>query len=257
MGSPLYKGSHRILFEAFLKLVDDSDAQTSALLDLISWEDAQSLLSIGGGKGLVEASLLRNSPHAKISYLDPSPEQCEKFRQHMQQENLLERVEHIAEMTFQEYQTNQKFDRILSIFSWYFIGANKHLLTRLLGLLMSSGSACIVLPNKGSIFADFTRSMSPDKQMTLVGEDVLDVLNKMDCDVIQHSHTKWLATNDLFDGEFASEASLAFAAFVAMRPITTFTSVEKKHIVDLLNASRESKGVPLKWDLLIIKPRLE
>lgn len=256
MGSPLYKGTHQKLFEAFLELVDDSDAQTSALLDLVSWEDARSLLSIGGGEGLVEASLLRNSPRARISYLDPSPEQCEKFRQYMQQKNLLERVEHVAEMTFQEYKTNQKFDRILSIFSWYFMGADKDQLTRLLDLLTPSGAACIVLPNTSSIFADFTRSMSPDKQMTLVGENVLDVLNSMDCDVIQHTHTKWLDTNDLLDGEFASEASLAFAAFVAMQPITTFTPAEKKNIVDLLNSRRESKGVPLKWDLLIIKPSL-
>ena len=256
MESPLYKGSHQKLFEAFLKLVDDSDAQTSALLDLVSWEDARSLLSIGGGKGLVEASLLRNSPQAKISYLDPSPEQCEKFRQYLRQENLLERVEHVAEITFQDYKTNQKFDRILSIFSWYFMGANKHQLTKLLDLLTSSGAACIVLPNAGSIFADFTRSMSPDRRMTLVGEDVLDVLNSMDCNVIQHTHTKWLDTNELLDGNFASEASLTFAAFVTMRPITTFTPVEKKNIVDLLNSRRESKGVPLKWDLLIIKPGL-
>ena len=256
MESSLYKGSHRSLFEAFLRLVDDSDAQTSALLDLISWEDAQTFLSIGGGKGLVEASLLRNSPQARIWYLDPSPEQCEEFRQYMQQENLLERVEHVAEKTFQEYKTNQNFDRILSIFSWYFIGANSHSLTRLLNLLTPGGAACIVLPNTGSIFADFTRSMSPVKQMTLVGDDVLEILNTMDCVVIQHTHTKWLAINDLFDGEFASEASLAFAAFVAMRPITTFTPAEKQNIVDLLNARRESKGVPLKWDLIIIRPRI-
>jgi len=256
MGSSLYKGSHRTLFEAFLKLVDDSEAQTSALLDLVSWEDARSFLSIGGGKGLVEASLIRKSPLAKIWYLDPSPEQCKEFRQYMQQENLLERVEHVAEVTFQEYETSQKFDRILSIFSWYFIGANRRPINKLLDLLTPNGAACIVLPNTGSIFADFTRSISPDKHMTLVGDELLNVLNSMDCDVIQHTHTKWLANNDLFDGEFASEASLAFAAFVAMRSITTFTPVEKQHIVDLLNARRDAKGVPLKWDLLIIKPSL-
>ncbi len=254
MESPLYKGSHRTLFEAFLQLVDDSEAQTYALLDLLSWEEARSLLSIGGGKGLVEASLLRNSPRAKISYLDPSREQCEEFRQHMKDENLLERVEDVAETTFQAYKTNQKFDRILSIFSWYFIGANQDMLKRLLDLLTPGGAACIVLPNTGSIFADFTRSMSPDKQMTLVGEDVREVLNSMDCKVIQHSHTKWLATKDLFDGEMASEASLAFAAFVAMRPMTTFTPAEKKKIADLLHARRETRGVPLTWDLLIIQP---
>lgn len=70
----------------------------------------------------------------------------------------------------------------------------------------------------------------------------------------QQSYTKWLAINDLFEGELASEASLAFAAFVAMRPITTFTSQEKQHIVDILSARREAQGVPLRWDVIVVKP---
>ena len=63
---------------------------------------------------------------------------------------------------------------------------------------------------------------------------------------------KWLPISELIDGELASEASLAFAAFVATRPITSFTSAEKRHIVDLLNARREAGGVPLRWDVIVI-----
>jgi len=253
MEPELYKGSHRTLFEAFLKLVDDSDAQTAALLDMVSWEDAHSLLSIGGGKGLVEASLLHNAPQAKVWYLDPSSEQCEEFRQYMRQQQLLDRVESVVAKTFQAYDTRNKFDRILSIFSWYFIGANKQSLNKLLDLLTPNGVAGIVLPNAGSIFVDFARTLSPNKQMTLVGEDILNVLDTLECDVNPYTHTKWLATNDLFDGEFASGPSLAFAAFVAGRPITTFTPAEKQHITDLLNAKRKAEGVPLIWDLMVIK----
>jgi hypothetical protein len=110
-----------------------------------------------------------------------------------------------------------------------------------------------VLPNIESIEADFNRSLSPDKRTTLVSDEVMNALQTLECNVTKHTYTKWLAINELFDGEQASEASLAFAAFVALRPITTFTSAEKRDIVDLLNARREAKGVPLTWDVLIIK----
>lgn len=254
MNSSLYEGSHRDLFEAFLKLVDDSEAQTAALLDLTSWKDTRSLLSIGGGEGIVEANLLRNAPQAKMWYLDPSSEQCQAFRQHMRLENLLDRVEEVAETTFQAYTTEQKFDRIVSMFSWFYIGTDQRWLRKLLDLLSSKGTACLVLPNAESIEADFNRSFSPDKRTTLVSDQVVNALKTLGCTVSQHSYTKWLAADELFDGELASEASLAFAAFVALRPITTFTPAEKQDISDLLNARREANGIPLKWDVIIVKP---
>ena len=253
MESLLYEGAHRELFKIFLELVDDSKAQTAAILDLASWENARSLLSVGGGQGVVEATLLQNAPQAKVWYLDPSPEQCQAFRQHMKQENLLERVEAVAETTFQEYNTDQKFDHIVSMFSWFYIGTDKRWLTKLLSLLTPNGIACIVLPNNGSIEADFNRSLSPDKRTTLVSGDVITALQELDCTVTQHTYVKWLAINDLFDGELVSKASLAFAAFVALRPITTFTSAEKQHIVDLLNTRREAEGVPLRWDVIVVR----
>ena len=78
-------------------------------------------------------------------------------------------------------------------------------------------------------------------------------MQAFDCEVTQHTYMKWLATNELFDGELASEASLAFAAFVALRSITTFTPDEKRHIVELLNARRAAQGVPLVWDVIVVK----
>ena len=87
----------------------------------------------------------------------------------------------------------------------------------------------------------------------LVSDEVMRALQTLECSVTKHTYTKWLAINELFDGKLASEASLAFAAFAALRPITTFTPAEKGHIVDLLNARRETKGVPLIWDVIIVK----
>lgn len=254
MTSSLYEGSHRDLFEIFLTLVDDSAAQSAALLDLVSWEEARSLLSIGGGMGVVEATLLRETPLEMVWYLDPSPEQCEAFRQYWQQENLLEHVQAVHETTFQDFSTPQKFDRILSMFSWFYIGTAKRWLEKLLALLTSSGVACLVLPNIASIEADFNKSLSPDPRTTLVSDDVMRALEPLACHAVKYTFTKWLAVDDLFNGENASEASLAFAAFVALRPIKAFTAAEIQQIIELLKARREAKGVPMRWDVIVIKP---
>ena len=139
------------------------------------------------------------------------------------------------------------------MFSWFYIGTDQRWLTKLLDLLTPNGTACLVLPNAGSIEADFNRSLSPDKRTTLVSDEVVSALQTLECSVMQHTYTKWLAINELYNGELASEASLAFAAFVALRPITTFTPAEKQHIVDLLNARREPQGVPLGWDVIVVK----
>ncbi|MCP4377383.1 MAG: class I SAM-dependent methyltransferase [bacterium] len=252
MQSSLYTASHRADFEVFFHLVDDTAVQTAALLNVASWHDVRSLLSIGGGKGIVETFLLRQAPHAHIWYLDPSPEQCHVFRHHLRTEQLGDRVEEVVQTTFQAYATHTTFDRILSMFSWYFMGTDTQWFRKLLDLLSPDGVACLVLPNTASIFADFTRSLSPNTCMTLVGDDVVQVLKRLDCTVTHQTGTKWLAHQDLFAGDTLSEASLAFAAFVSMRPASTFTEEDKAHIIQLLTAKQDSQGVPLIWDLLCV-----
>jgi SAM-dependent methyltransferase len=250
--SPLYEGSHRELFEVFLRLADDSEAQTAALLDLTTWRDVRSLLSVGGGEGNVEATLLRNAPEAEIWYLDPSPEQVEAFGIHMEREHLLDRVKGMAESTFQDYTTAQKFDRIVSMFSWFFVGKGRRELEKLIDLLAPDGVACLVLPNTDSIEADFNRHLSPDQRTTLVGGEVVQALDDLGHESTRHTFTKWLADDEMFDGQAASEASLAFAAFVAMRPISELTASERSLIAELLHSRRQANGVPLSWDVIVV-----
>lgn len=253
MESKLYQGSHRHLFEVFLGLVDDSEAQTGALLELISWENAESLLSVGGGEGKVEVALLRHMPRAKIWYFDPSPEQCKAFRQNMSNETLLDRVSDIAETTFQEYSAVRRFDRIISMFSWFYIGTEDRWLDKLRGLLNTTGIAAIILPNSTSIEADFNQSLSPDKRTTLVSEDLVSALQGHDCRVSTHSFTKWLSTDELIQDGQITDTALAFAAFVALRPIKTFTTTDKQLIGDLLATRRSEHGIPMTWDVIIIE----
>jgi len=83
MNSSIYTGSHRDLFQAFLELVDDSDNQLAAIWDAVSWKDVASMLSIGGGQGLIEAALLKHAPRSSLWYVAPSADQCDAFKHHM------------------------------------------------------------------------------------------------------------------------------------------------------------------------------
>lgn len=252
MSSPIYQGLHRKLFEAFLNLVDDSETLLAALLSSTDWKDAHSLLSVGGGQGIIEASILRNAPHASLWYLDPSGEQCDAFRQYMKTAGLSQRVRDIAQTTYQDYRTDQRFDRVLSIFSWFYIGTEGRWLTKLLNLLTVGGTAILVLPNITSIETIFYRAFSPDRRMTLVGEEVVSALGHLDCTVVQKTYVKWLKTDELFVAEQLSDGSLALAAFAAERPVTSFKLDEIEKIAELIKTNHKARGVPLSWDLILV-----
>ena len=87
----------------------------------------------------------------------------------------------------------------------------------------------------------------------MVSEDVVSALQMLDCRVSQYSYAKWLAADELFDGKQVSQASLAFAAFVALRSIETLTQSDKELIADLLNSRRSEEGIPLKWDVIVVE----
>ena len=106
----------------------------------------------------------------------------------------------------------------------------------------------------GSIEPDFNRAFSPDSRTALVGDEVVLALSSHDCVVTQHTETKWIPLDELLvDGE-PTEASLAFAAFVGLRTMASFTPAERREIADLIRAKQTDKGVAMSWDVITIAP---
>ena len=199
----------------------------------------------------MEAELLQHAPDAGIWYLDPSPEQASAFRSLFDARGLMIRVRDLTQSTFQEYVTPHRFDRIVSMFSWFFVGAHEPELRKLIALLAPGGIALIVLPGKESIEADLNRALSPDRHTTLVSADLVAGLGRIGQTADLHSFTKWLDNDEMFDHDAPSKASLAFAALVAMRPISELTEEEIDTVTVLLHARREPRGVPLIWDVVV------
>jgi hypothetical protein len=86
-----------------------------------------------------------------------------------------------------------------------------------------------------------------------VSQDLVAGLERIGRTADLHSFTKWLSNDEMFVDAAPSEASLGFAAFVAMRPISELTEEEIETVTGLLHARREPKGVPLIWDVVVVE----
>jgi len=84
-----------------------------------------------------------------------------------------------------------------------------------------------------------------------VSADLVAGLGRIGQTADLHSFTKWLDNDEMFDDDAPSKASLAFAALVAMRPISELTEEEIETVTVLLHARREPRGVPLIWDVVV------
>lgn len=246
-----YEGEHKELFEEFYCLVDDSVTQANVLLELLPWRQVRSILSVGGGEGNIEGLLLQSAPKASISYLDPSAEQCQAIRDHMARLDLADRVGDISQTTFQDYDSQVTFDRIVSIYSWFYVGTESRWLQKLLDLLAPGGAACLILPNAHTTENEF----AGDSHIPLCSNKLFDALQTLPCTVERHTHTRWLSAEKLFDGEKLTSAARAFVSFISRRGYEDFSAEEWRHAYSTFHARLEPQGVPLIWDALIVDAR--
>lgn len=236
-----------------MQLADDAPAWSQQLLSLLSWKDVKKILSIGGGGGVVELKLLKEVPYSRLWYLDPSPEQCQSLRNNAGKSGLSDRIVEVAQTTFESYQTKERFDRIISVYSWFFLGAERRWLKKMLYLLSPNGIGCILIQNNRSIEAEFNRVFCPDRRMTLTGRQICDALKELPCSVECHTHTKWLSEKDLFENRKLTEPAKIFASFIGARSIEDFSNDDWNKISNMYCSHLKKQGVPLITDFLFIR----
>lgn len=247
----MYEGSHLIIFTKFLKLAEDRQNQIAVLKELVPWSNVEAILSIGGGDGYIELELLGCIPRGKLWYIDPSVEQCEVFKRSVTNRNLSDRVEEIQQLTFQQYEVHCKFDLVLSIFSWFYIGNEMNCYEKLMKVLKPQGIACILMPNIESIETDFNLVYSPDERTVLTGDKVERDMKDQNIDTRRYTYTKWLPIDQLLVDGQPTDACMAFASFIAMKSIGQFSSREKDGIVNMVLNRAKISRVPLRWDIIV------
>ena len=108
-----------------------------------------SLLSIGGGTGILETKIAKEF-NALIGYIDPSKPMYKKFEETIKNNMADNQIIEKYYGTFQTYKSNHKYDLIIAVHSWHYIGCNENFLKKALSYLSSKGKLCIVLTSSNS-----------------------------------------------------------------------------------------------------------
>lgn len=252
-GHKTYTGKYLELFHDFLVLADDLRGNLNRVSALLPWKNVINVLSIGGGGGEFELSLLKDSPNANLWYFDPSPEQCKTFAENSKKHGLADRVKDVTPANFQNYRTNLTFERIVSSFSWFYIGTELALLKKLLALLAYDGVAIILMQDEKSLEAIFNKMLCPNPKMALTGQEIYRALEKLPCSVEFHRQTKWVPQKDLFIDGGLTPLAKAFAAFIAQKTIEEISSAEWARIYDVFNLNCGAPGAPMITDILVVR----
>jgi SAM-dependent methyltransferase len=149
--SDIYSGNHGDIYDGFSAVVRHAEHLYSYLIGRDFFRGASNCLSIGPGKGALELMLMENYPDLKMSLVEPSEVFLRYFRAEAERKRLMQRVESILAGKFQTAKFGCKFDRILSIHSWYGIGNDRETLEKALELLKPGGKIFITAADRANV----------------------------------------------------------------------------------------------------------
>lgn len=123
-----------------------------------------SLFSIGGGFGALEGRLA-NDYRVKVSLLDPGRKLVKAFQNRMTRLGLPHLLQDTWVERFQDFSYPKKFDSVISVHSWYYIGKSRESLDKALSLCKpKGGSLYIALTARKGNFCDLQTLISKADQ---------------------------------------------------------------------------------------------
>jgi len=157
-----WEESEALKFAQLHKKHSDSVSLITKVLEAHGmFKHGTSVLSIGGGSGLLEVELIKNYL-VKLSYVDPSHNLVESFIASLNQHQLNSYLQELYEGEFQSFETASRYDLILCIHAWQYLGYDEAILKKALSLLKPDGKLCIVLTSEKAFSKDLKDLLYPE-----------------------------------------------------------------------------------------------
>ena len=140
-----------VLFEERINCVEEEDANFyyNYFNQLNLLEHGSSWLTIGGGAGALELYLAKLK-QMNIGYLDPSKNLLDKFLKCAEDQDLSNSIIECHGESFQTARIEHKYDTIVAIHSWYYIGLSTQYFDKVLSCLKKGGKLIIILIHSDS-----------------------------------------------------------------------------------------------------------
>jgi SAM-dependent methyltransferase len=113
-----------------------------SISDLGVFDNAKSVLSIGIGAGNLECLGAKEHGY-RLSYIEPSPPMRKKLQENIRAHGIESLIGDEYHCLFEDFEPVDAYDLILSLDSWYRIGADKEMLEKALNLRSKGGKLLI------------------------------------------------------------------------------------------------------------------
>lgn len=170
------------------------------------------LLSIGPGEALLEKHLVSSGEIGSVFVVEPDSRLFSKL---VGSKN--EKIEGRC-AKFQDFATDQRFDHVISLNSWYYIGTDTQALEKALSLLKPSGSLIIGVISE-TTFGNHIQSRFRKKEPYLTGQQIAAWLdtNHYKYDITLDGYS--LPLSRFVSGETLTESGMKWSEFVVGRDL--------------------------------------
>lgn len=110
-------------------------------------DDGSTILSIGPGDGEVEIRLAKEWKQ-QLGIVEPARLLFDQFMSNAQTAGIQSGLLDVQQQSFEEFQTDRKYDLVLSLFSWFAFGFNRQLLEKALSYRTTTGKLLICLQSE-------------------------------------------------------------------------------------------------------------
>lgn len=142
-----------------------------ALVRLKVFEEAQSILSVGCGSGLVELRAVKELAK-QLGVLEPTPHYFQQFQKHAEEGGVWNQLLEAKQERFEAYTPTRHYDVVLFIQSWFPFGLDLDILKKALSCRAPGGKLVIVLPAKSCFAPLIAKAYSKAKGISLTSDDL-------------------------------------------------------------------------------------
>ena len=220
----IYRGPYAHLYEGFSAVFRHADHLFEYLVNRQFMNDSSTCLSIGSGKGILELMLMEKYSNLKMYLVEPSERYSREFGREARSRNLSSRVMGVSTNRFQAFDLDERFDRILSIHSWYGFGNNHELLQKAMGFLNPEGALFITAVDEAN--AAWVEKSGIRKYEWHTG-NFSQWLKETGIDHTVDTELRRIPISSMFDGDQFTEEGKGVVAFHALVPFEEVSSETK------------------------------
>lgn len=211
-----------------------------------------SVLAIGPGSGHVEVELAIDY-NAQLTLVEPSKLFTTDFEKQIQKLNLQKNVAHIFNDKFENYFTDAKFDLILAVHSWHYIGLDINQLKKAVSMLSPGGIFCIAQTSEKAFTKDLKDLLYPDGHFFINVEELSRFCHENDLNHKLIIVPKLLPFSRYIENNQLTPYTKSWLSFMGRRNPDEILSSVRSQAIEILKKYESNGFIDDAWGVVLFE----